>query len=123
MQSLSKRERVKHFGDQQTIEAPDQPRLQLPCRIVIVNEHDFGNALRKAAGNLHRDGFEFFIDNLESKSASTIAIRDTPPSDFFNTIEKINKAMTMFKRSNVLHKGNIYVKPKQAKFTFIDILT
>ena len=122
VQSLSKRERVKHFGDQQTIEAPDEPRLQLPCRIVIVNENDFGNALRKAAENLHRDGFEFFIDNLESKSASTIAIRDTPPSDFFNTIEKINKAMTMFKRPNVLYKGNIYVKPKQAKFTFIEMM-
>ena len=122
VQSLSKRQRVKHFGDQQTIEAPDEPRLQLPCRIVIVNENDFGNALRKAAENLHRDGFEFFIDNLESKSASTIAIRDTPPSDFFNTIEKMNKAMTMFKRPIALYKGNIYVKPKQAKLLYISFI-
>ena len=64
----------------------------------------------------------FFIDNLESESAPTIALWDTPPSEFFNTVEKINKAMTMFKRPNVLYKGNIYVKPKQAKFTFIEMM-
>ena len=28
----------------------------------------------------------------------------------------------MFKRPNVLYKGNIYVKPKQAKFTFIEMM-
>ena len=60
VQSLSKRDRVKHFGDQQTIDPPDEPKLQLPWRIVAVNENDFGNALRKAAENLRRDGFEFF---------------------------------------------------------------
>ena len=106
---------MKHFGDQQTIDVLDQSRLQLPSRIVIINENNFGNALWKAAENLRRDGSEFFIDNLESKSASTIAIRDTPPSDFFNTVEKKNKALTMFKRPNVFYKGNILAKPKQAK--------
>ena len=30
--------------------------------------------------------------------------------------------MTMFKRPNVLYIGNIYVKPKQAKFAFIEMM-
>ena len=67
VQSLSKRERVKHFGNQHTIGAPDEPRLQLPCKIVVANENNFGIALRKAAENLRRDGSSFLLITFKAK--------------------------------------------------------
>ena len=99
---------------------PRRPKFQLWCRLVIVNENEFGEKLREIVVKMRNDGLCLFVDIIENPVK--VSIRDSPPSRFFKTVEEIDRAMMTFNNPHVLYKGMVYCKPKDASFTFVEIM-
>ena len=93
---------------------PEDPRL------VIVNENEFGGKLRETVVKLRNDGLCLFVDVIEN--LVKVSIRDSRPSDFFKTAEEINRAMMTLSNPRVFCKGMVYCKPKDASFTFVEMM-
>ena len=69
---------------------------------------------------MRNDGLCLFVDVLENPVK--VSIKDSPPSDFFKTVEEINRAIMTFSNPHVLYKGMVYCKPKDASFTFVEMM-
>ena len=79
--------------------------------------------LVKAKGDsckMRNDELCLFVDVIENPVK--VSIRDSPPSDFFKTVEEINRAVVTFSNPHVLYKGMVYCKPKDASFTFVEMM-
>ena len=78
-----------------------------PCRLVIVNDSDFGEVLEKASNNLKRDGLKFFVKQYQvmqmEKCRSTLS--DQASSEIIN---KINYAMANFENPQILQYLTVY---------------
>ena len=120
VKDMTKKEVGDKFGYAADIPVPEDPKFQLPCRLVIVNENEFGNKLREIAVKMRNDGLCLFADVIENPVK--VSIRDSPPSDFFKTVEKINRAMMTFSNPHVLYKSMVYCKAKDASFTFVEMM-
>ena len=117
---MTKKEVEDKFGYAADIPVPEDPKFQLPRRLVIVNENEFGEKLRKIAVKMRNDGLCLFVDLMENPVK--VSIRDSPPSDFLKTVEEINRAVMTFSNPHVLYKGIVYCKPKDASFTFVEMM-
>ena len=119
VKDMTKKEVEDKFGYAADIPAPEDPKFQLPCRLVIVNENEFGEKLREIVVEMRNDGLCLFV---VIENPVKVSIKDSPPSDFFKTVEEINRAMMTFSNPHVLYKGIIYCKPKYASFTFVEMM-
>ena len=120
VKDMTKKEVEDKFGYAADIPVPEDPKFQLPCRLVIVNENEFGEKLREIVVKMRNDGPCLFVDVIEN--AVKVSIKDSPPSDFFETVEEINRIMMAFSNPHVLYKGMVYCKPKDASFTFVEMM-
>ena len=120
VKDMTKKEVENKFGYAADIPVPEDPKFQLPCRLVIVNENEFGEKLREIVVKMRNDGLCLFVDVIENPVK--VSIRDSPPSDFFKTVEEINRVMMAFSNPHVLYKGMVYCKPKDASFTFVEMM-
>ena len=84
VKDMTKKEVEDKFGYAADIPVPEDPKFQLPCRLVIVNENEFGQKLREIVVKMRNDGLCLFVDVIESPVK--VSIRDSPPSDFFKTV-------------------------------------
>ena len=84
-----------------------------------MNENEFGEKLRDTAVKMRNDALCLFVDVIENPVK--ISVRDSPPSDFFKTVEDINIAMMTFSNPHVLYKGMVYCKSKDARFKFVEL--
>ena len=119
VKDMTKKEVEDKFGYATDIPVPENSKLQLPCRLVIVNENEFGEKLRKIVVKMRNDGLCLFV---VIENPVKVSIRDSPPSDFFKTVEEINRAMMAFSNPHVLYKGVLYCKPKDTSFTFVEMM-
>ena len=117
---MTKKDVEDKFGYAADIPVPKDPEFQLPCRLVIVNENEFGEKLMEIVVKMRNDGLCLFVDVIENPVK--VSIRDSPPSEFFKTVEEINRAMMTFSNPHVLYKGMIYCKPKDGRFTFVEMM-
>ena len=98
-------------------------RFYYPCHLVIVNEPVFGESLEIAARNLQKDGLKLFCDKIiQSPVNIPVALSDQGSSELMDIITKINYAMEHFENPQILCNGFVYVKPKTAKFTFVQMM-
>ena len=108
VKDMTKKEVEDKFGYAADILVPEDPKFQLPCRLVIVNGNEFGEKLREIVVKMRNDGFCLFVDVIENPVK--VSMRDSPPSDFFKTVEEINRTMMAFSNPHVLYKGMVYCK-------------
>ena len=98
-------------------------RFYYPCRLVIVNEPVFGESLEIAACNLQKAGLKLYCDKIiQSPENTPVALSDQGPSELMDIITKINYAIKYFENPQILCNGFVYVKPKAAKFTFVQMM-
>ena len=103
---MTKKEVEDKFGYAADILVPGDPKFQLPCRLVIVNENEFGEKLREIAVKMRNDGLCLFVDVIENPVK--VSMRNSPPSEFLKTIKKINRVMMTLSNPHVLYKGMVY---------------
>ena len=120
VKDMTKKEVEDKFGYAADKSIPEDPKFHLLCRLVIVNENEFGEKLREIAVEMRNDGLCLFVDVIENPVK--VSIRDSPPSDFFKTVDEINRAMMTFSNPHVLYKGMVYCKTKDANFTFVEMM-
>ena len=120
VKDMTKKDVENKFGYAVDIPVPEDPKFQLPCRLVSVNENEFDDKLREIVVKMRNDGLCLFVDVIEN--LVKVSIRDSLPSDFFKTVEEINRAMMTFSNPHVLYKGRVYCKPKDASFTFVEMM-
>ena len=120
VKDMTKKEVEDKFGYAADIPVPEDSKFQVLCRLVIANKNKFGEKLRKIAVKMRNDGLCLFVDVIENPVK--VSIWDSPPSDFFKTVDEINRAMMTFINSHVLYKGIVYCKPKDASFTLVEMM-
>ena len=90
---------------------------------MIVNEPVFGESLEIVARNLQKDGLKLFCDEIiQSPENIPVALSDQGSSELMDIITKINYVMDRFENPQILCNGLVYVKPKTAKFTFVQMM-
>ena len=98
-------------------------KFYYPCRLMIVNEPVLGESLEIASRNLQKDGLKLFCDKIiQSSENIPVALSDQGSSELMDIITKINYAMEHFENPQILCNGFVYVKPKTAKFTFVQMM-
>ena len=55
-------EKITVFGIRHLVPDNMSCKFVYPCRLVIVNDYDFGEILEKASNNLKKDGLKFFCE-------------------------------------------------------------
>ena len=104
VKDMTKKEVEDKFGYAADIPVPEDPKFQLLCRLIIVNENEFGEKLREIAGKMRNDRLCLFVDVIENPVK--VSIRDSHPSDFLKTVDEIM----------------VYCKPKDASFAFLEMM-
>ena len=112
VKDMTKKEVEDKSGYAADIPVPEDPKF--------ANENEFGEKLRDIAVKMRNDGLCLFVDITENPVK--VSIRDSPPSDLFKTLEEINRAMMTFSNPHVLYKVMVYCKPKDASFTFVEMM-
>ena len=99
-------------------------QIFVPCRLVIVNDSDFGEILEKTSNNLKRDGLKFFCEIISGDADGKVVVplSDQASSEIMDIINKINYAMANFENPQILCNGLVYVKPKLAECTFVQMM-
>ena len=101
-------------------------RFYYLCHLVIVNEPVFGESLEIAPRILQKDGMKRFFDKIILSTENIpVALPDQGSSELMDIITKINYAMEHFETPPPpppLPDTFVYVKPKTAKFTFVQMM-
>lgn len=105
---------------QDDVEEPARPRYypRAPCRIVVVNDHDYAVAVQEAFERLVGDGLV-----VEIKASPNYESADRPvtgASDLTNTILDIEKVMKLCQQA--LYRGDVYAKPQNATHTYVKMM-
>ena len=66
IKDMTKKEVEDKFGYAADIPVPEDPKFQLPCRLVIVNENEFGEKLREIVVKMRNDGLCLLVDVIEN---------------------------------------------------------
>ena len=80
---------------------------------------EFGVEMAATVSNLKKDGLQsIFKDNAKLQALSDFDIRfGDSDSEIILAIKKVNATMTSL--GHALYKGDVYVKPPTAKFTYV----
>ena len=94
-----------------------------PLNLVTVNERDYGDVLQGVYKCLRRDGSKLhLLSKANQNYADVIPISSRPVYHFFIVAEKLSDTMRNFMSPHVLYRGDIYVKPDIAVFTFVRLM-
>ena len=63
VKDMTKKEVEDKFGYAADLPVPEDPKFQLPCRLVIVNESELGEKLREIVVKMRNDGLCLFLLN------------------------------------------------------------
>ena len=120
----SEEEKTAVFGMRHLVPDNMNCKFLYPCRLVIVNDSDFGEIWEKASNNLKRDGLKFFCETISGDADGKVPVplSDQAPSEIMDIINKINYAMANFDNPQILCNGLAYVKPKLAEYTFVQMM-
>ena len=93
--------------------------LKVPTRLYVISMEEFGVEMAAAVSNLKKDGLQsIFKDNSKLQTLSGFDIRfGDSDNEIIQVIKKINA--TMMSLGHALCKGDVYVKPQSAKFTYV----
>ena len=93
--------------------------LKVPTRLYVISMEEFGAEMAAAVSNLKKDGFQsIFKDNSNLQALSDFDMRfGDSDNEIIQVIKKINA--TMMSLGHALYRGNVYVKPPTAKFTYV----
>ena len=93
--------------------------LKVPTRLYVISMEEFGVEMVAAVSNLKKDGFQsIFKDNLKLQALSDFDIRfGDSDNEIIQVRKKINA--TMMSLGHALYKGDVYMKPPTAKFTYV----
>ena len=95
--------------------------LKVPTRLCVTDMEEYGIEIAAAISNLSRDGLQCtFQDNSKLQPLSELDIDITFGESSNELIQVIKKVeAVMISLGHELYKGDIYVKPPSAKFTFV----
>ena len=91
----------------------------MPTRLTVIDMEEYGIEIAAAIKNLKRDGLEcVFKDNsnLQPFVNLDLSFGDSN-SELLQVIKKLGFMMSSL--GHALYKGDIYVKPPSAKFTYV----
>ena len=80
--------------------------------------------MEKASNNLKRDGLKLFCETISGGADGKVPVplSDQASSEIMDIINKINYAMANFENPQLLCNGLVYVKPKLAEYTFLQMM-
>ena len=70
----SEEEKAAVFGIRHLVPDNMNCKVLYPCRLVIVNDSDFGEILEKASNNLKRDRLKFFCETISGDADGKVPI-------------------------------------------------
>ena len=93
----------------------ERPYPTTPCRLVIVNNREFGEKVHNVAASLRSDGLMLELDTPEKVDIQPPCLSSTT-GDVTATIRKIERLMKVC--DHALYRSHVYAKPAKATVTY-----
>lgn len=111
---------MKSSDEDDDMQLPSQPTHfpTTPCRLVVVNQHEFNDKLHTATAILQTDGLLVEIDPTTNVSLEKPCF--SSQNEVAATITKIERVMKLC--DHALCRSHVYAKPPEAKMTYLKMM-